>query len=182
MEIGRVKFENLCHLIRAAASICEQTDFVVIGSQSVLGSWPSAPESLLVSEEIDAWPKARPDLADLVDGTIGELSPFHGTFGYYFQGVGPETAVLSNGWEERLVRVTHPSMGGGIAWCLDLVDLLAAKCAAGRDKDIRFVGEVLRSGKVSLPVLEGRIRTLETSGVVRDLARTIAHRAAQETP
>jgi hypothetical protein len=61
-----VKFEQLCHLIRAATAISEETEFVIIGSQSILGSWPDAPAELLVSEEIDAWPRHRPDLADLL--------------------------------------------------------------------------------------------------------------------
>ncbi len=35
--------------------------------------------------------------ADLIDGSIGELSPFHETFGYYAHGLGPETAALPAG-------------------------------------------------------------------------------------
>jgi hypothetical protein len=163
-----VKFEQLCHLIRAATAISEETEFVIIGSQSILGSWPDAPAELLVSEEIDAWPRHRPDLADLLDGSIGELSPFHETFGYYLQGVGPETAVLAPGWQDRLVKVNHPAMGGGTAFCLDPVDLLAAKCAAGREKDLAFVRVALRSGRVSATAVENRIQELETSPEVRD--------------
>ena len=42
--------------------------------------------------------------ADLIDGSIGEGSPFHQTFGYYAHGVAEETAVLPGGWwKERLV-------------------------------------------------------------------------------
>ena len=36
--------------------------------------------------------KNKPDMADLIDGCIGELSPFHQAFGYYAHGVGKETA------------------------------------------------------------------------------------------
>ena len=35
---------------------------------------------------------ARDHLADKIDGAIGEGSQFHQTYGYYAQGVGPETA------------------------------------------------------------------------------------------
>ena len=172
-----MKFEQLCHLIRAATAISEETEFVIIGSQSILGSWPDAPAELLVSEEIDAWPLHRPDLADLLDGSIGELSPFHETFGYYLQGVGPETAVLAPGWRDRLVRVTHPSMGGGTAFCLDPVDLLAAKCAAGREKDLAFVQVALRSGRVGVATVESRIMELETTPEVRQRALVLLRRA-----
>lgn len=173
-----MKFEQLCHLVRAATAISEETEFVIIGSQSILGSWPDAPTELLVSEEIDAWPLHRPDLADLLDGSIGELSPFHETFGYYLQGVGPETAVLAPGWQERLVKVTHPSMGGGTAFCLDPVDLLAAKCAAGREKDLAFVQVALRSGRVEATAVESRIAELDTTPEVRRGALALLRRAA----
>ena len=168
LEGGRVKFEQLCHLIRAATAISEETKFVVIGSQSILGSWPDAPAELLVSEEIDAWPRHRPDLADLLDGSIGELSPFHETFGYYLQGVGPETAVLAPGWQDRLVKVNHPAMGGGTAFCLD------PRGSPGREMRRRsregpaFVRVALRSGRVSATAVENRIQELETSPEVRD--------------
>lgn len=33
----------------------------------------------------------------MIDGSIGELSPFHETFGYYAQGVDETTAVLPEG-------------------------------------------------------------------------------------
>lgn len=172
-----MKFQDLCHLIRAATAISSETEFVVIGSQSILGSWPDAPAELLVSEEIDAWPRLRPDLADLLDGTIGELSPFHETFGYYLQGVGPETAVLAPGWQDRLVRVTHPNMGGGTAFCLDPVDLLAAKCAAGREKDLAFVQVALRSGRLKAAEVESRIGELATSSEIRQAAWSLLRRA-----
>ena len=37
----------------------------------------------------------RPELAELIEGAIGEGSPFHDQFGYYAQGVGPETAIIN---------------------------------------------------------------------------------------
>jgi hypothetical protein len=47
--------------------------------------------------EADYFPVDHPERADLIDGSIGELSPFHGTFGYYAHGVGPETALRPSG-------------------------------------------------------------------------------------
>jgi hypothetical protein len=38
---------------------------------------------------------------------IGELSPFHETFGYYAHGVAEETALLPQGWKDRLVAVQN---------------------------------------------------------------------------
>jgi hypothetical protein len=88
-----MKRTELEHLIRAAAAITNQYDIVVIGSQSILGACPNAPEFLLQSMEADIYPLHQPELAGLIDGAIGELSPFEENFGYYAQGVGPHFKV-----------------------------------------------------------------------------------------
>ena len=95
--------EQLEHLIRAAAVITDDNEIVVIGSQAILGQFPQAPASMLISAEADLFPRNHPERADVLDGSIGELSPFHETFGYYAQGVAEETAHLPTGWKERLV-------------------------------------------------------------------------------
>jgi hypothetical protein len=68
-----MKRSDLEHVLRAAGAITNQRDFIVIGSQSILGQFPDAPAALLVSDEVDLYPRDRPDLADLIDGAIGEL-------------------------------------------------------------------------------------------------------------
>lgn len=95
--------QQLEHIIRAASMIADDDELVIIGSQSVLGQYPRAPPELLRSMEADVFPKNKPERWDVIDGSIGELSPFHETFGYYAQGVGPETATLPPGWQDRLV-------------------------------------------------------------------------------
>lgn len=98
---------QLEHPIRAAAALTNEYEIMVIGSQSILGAVPHAPPELLVSMEADLYPWQRPELSDLIDGTIGELSPFQHRFGYYAQGVGPDTAVLPAGWQDRRVKVQN---------------------------------------------------------------------------
>ena len=98
---------QLEHLIRAAADISNDDDIIVIGSQAILGQFPNAPESMRVSAEADLYPLHHPERADLIDGSIGELSPFHETYGYYAQGVSETTALLPLGWKERLVVVQN---------------------------------------------------------------------------
>lgn len=132
---------QLEHVIRAAATITSDPDIVVIGSQAILGQFPDAPAELLVSNEADVYPKRHPERADLIDGSIGELSPFHETFGYYAQGIGRETAVVPEGWEGRLVAVPTSA---GTGWCLEVHDLVISKYAAGREKDRDFVRAALK--------------------------------------
>ena len=123
---------QLEHLIRAAAEITNQYEFVVIGSQAILGTVERPPEECLVSMEADLYPLQAPELADLIEGAIGEMSPFHEHFGYYAQGVGPDTAHLPAGWRQRLVRLQTPGTGGRVAYCLDAVDLFVSKACAAR--------------------------------------------------
>lgn len=48
---------------------------------------------------------------------------FHGTFGYYAQGIDATTAILPDGWRDRLVRFETPSTNGVIAWCLEALGI-----------------------------------------------------------
>jgi hypothetical protein len=99
---------DLEHVVAAAAQIVGEDEFVVVGSQAILGSYPDAPASLLRSQEADVYPRNSPEKAIRIDGAIGDGSYFHQTHGYYAHAVGPETAKAPAGWEERLVPVQVP--------------------------------------------------------------------------
>ncbi len=150
--------DQLEHILRAAGTLTDQTDIVVIGSQAILGSQPDAPGSLLVSVEADVFPLHRPDLSDLIDGTIGELSPFHNTFGYYGHGVAPETAVLPREWKQRLVKVCNSNTNGITGWCLHPIDIAYSKLAAGRTKDIEYLRDLLKHQLVDAKALTKLIK------------------------
>lgn len=155
-----MKRHELEHVLRAAGAITGASELVVLGSQAILGSVPDAPGELLVSQEVDTYPRAAPDKADLIDGTIGELSPFHETFGYYAHGVGPETAVLPPDWEARLVRVASAQTHGVVGLCLHPIDLAVSKLVAAREKDIAFVRALLAHDLVSRESVAEAIRQL----------------------
>jgi hypothetical protein len=151
---------ELEHVLRAAAAVTEDADIVVVGSQAILGQFPDAPEALLVSREADVYPRNRPELTDEIDGSLGDGSYFDSTFGYYAHAVGPETATLPAGWEERLIRVSNENTGGATGWCLEVHDLLLSKCAAGRERDWEFAEEALRQGLADSAELRRRLRDL----------------------
>lgn len=148
---------ELEHIIGAAATIASDDEIIVVGSQSILGQFPDAPADLRVSVEADVWPRNHPERWELIDGSIGELSPFHETFGYFAQGVGPETAVLPDGWEERLIRVESPATRGAVGLCLEVHDLVISKVVAERDKDMRFVRAAIAHGLVDEKTLLDRL-------------------------
>jgi hypothetical protein len=156
---------ELEHLIRAASAITNQYEIMVVGSQSILGAVPNPPAALTVSMEADVYPLNQPELADLIDGAIGEGSPFHDRFGYYAQGVGPETAILPSGWQTRLVRIQNPNTDLKVGLCLEPHDLAASKLAAGREKDWPFVAEMIRAGIVGVSELQRRVDGLPALNV-----------------
>jgi hypothetical protein len=162
-----MKRAQLEHLIRASTQIADDDEIIVIGSQAILGQYPDAPPSLLVSVEADIYPKNHPERADLIDGSIGEGSPFHDTFGYYAQGVGEATATLPSGWKERLIAVRNDNTRGATGWCLEAHDLVLSKLVAGREKDLLFGEEAVRHGLVKVETLVERLRSTALSAELR---------------
>ena len=148
---------QLEHIIRAAAGITGAPEFVIVGSQSVLGQFPNAPAELLVSIEADVFSLRDPADSDLIDGSIGEGSPFHQTFGYYAHGVGADTAVLPVGWQERLVSVRNANTGTGAGLCLEVHDLAVSKLVAGREKDLDFLRGLLRHRLAKPEIIRERL-------------------------
>jgi hypothetical protein len=169
--------EQLEHLIRAAAVIADDDSIVVIGSQAILGQFPEAPDSMRVSVEADLYPLHNPERAEVIEGSIGELSPFHETFGYYAQGVGEETARLPQGWKERLIVVQNENTRGAKGLCLEVHDLLVSKIIAGREKDYAFLREAARHRMADPETLLRRLATVEVDPAVREKARSAIERA-----
>lgn len=138
--------EELEHIIRASGDITDQYEFVIIGSQSMLGPVHNPEEVFMVSMEADIYPLQAPELADKIDGVIGEGSQFHQTFGYYAQGVGPDTATLPNDWMQRVHRIQNRNTKNRVGYCLDVLDLFLAKAVAGREKDREFCMALFEHG------------------------------------
>ena len=153
-----MKRSELEHVLRAAAAISQENSFVVVGSQAILLAYPHAPAELLVSREIDLYPALHPEKADLIDGAIGAMSSFDETFGYYADGVGPETAVMPHDWHDREQLYYFGEL---TVICPEVHDLAVSKCVAGRDKDADFVRALLKHGMISLSTMIERIALLD---------------------
>ena len=158
---------QLEHIIRACAQIADDDDLVIIGSQSILGQFPRAPAALRVSMEADVYPRNHPDRWELIDGTIGELSPFHELYGYYAQGVERATARLPAGWEGRLIPIQNENTRGATGWCLEIADLLVSKAVAGREKDHRFLTDAFAAGLATAADVLARAAETDLEPVLR---------------
>lgn len=133
---------HLEHIIRASGAITEEREFVIVGSSAILALIENPPEDLFTSMEVDIYPKDNPEKAIIIDGAIGENSPFHDTFKYYAHGIGPETAALPENWKERLIAV-KPEKTEATGYCLHPLDLAISKLAAGRNKDFEFIRKLI---------------------------------------
>ncbi|NQX34244.1 DUF6036 family nucleotidyltransferase [Herbiconiux sp. VKM Ac-2851] len=156
--------DQLEHAIRAACQIIGASEVIVVGSQSILGSYDESvlPRAATMSLEVDVLPIApsnaeTAELADLIEGVAGEWSPFEQQHGFSIDGVDLETAILPLGWRDRLVKVQNANTAGVsgtqyTGWCLDKEDLCVAKLCANREKDVNFVhallGERLVDGRL----------------------------------
>lgn len=152
-----MKKSQVEHVLRAASRICDDKEFVIIGSQSLHGKYPDMADDMMMSFEVDLIAKNRPGDTDFLN-TIGMDSRFHEEFGYYADPVDEKTAVLPRKWKERLVHLKLDGADTGLkAYCLEPHDLVVAKLAAGRDKDKIFIRELLRHNLVKLDVIGKRL-------------------------
>jgi len=174
-----MKRSELEHLIRAAGRISGEREIVVIGSQAVLGQFPDSPAALLRSMEADLYPRAKPELADEVDGAIGEGSRFHEQYGYYAQGVAPDTATLPRGWQRRLVRIENANTEGYAGLCLEVHDLAISKYVAGREKDLEFTRELARHEMTDKRTL---LKRLAATKLGASIARAVRGRMERDFP
>lgn len=121
-----------------------------------------------------------------VDGAIGELSLFHETSSYYAQGVEVSSAVLPEGWRDRVVPVTDASARPARAHCLEPHDLVVSKLVAHRQKDYAFAWALIQAGLVDVNTLLVRAETLpSTHGIARAAVVDWLHaagRRAQRKP
>lgn len=81
--------EVLEHIIRASADLTDQYEFVIVGSQSILGPVPNPEDVFTMSAEADIYPLHAPELAERIEGALGEGSPFHEICGHCAPGRRP---------------------------------------------------------------------------------------------
>lgn len=149
-----MKRADLEHILRACKGVTGETEFIVVGSQAILGRYPDAPRVLRQSMEADVYPRFQPELSPQIEGSLGRYSQFDVTFGYHADGVSPTTATLPAGWERRLIKVCNENTGGAVGWCLDPHDLAFSKLAARREKDLAFVTALVRHNLIRPSTIE----------------------------
>jgi len=151
---------ELAHIVRAVCSVLKIYEIWVVGSQSILGSFSEEelPTLLTVSVEADFF---VPDWSQLdeneIEASLGEVSKFAETHGYYADPVSKETVHAPAGWEDRVVPFYSELAKGCTAWCLEVHDLAISKLAAGREKDREYVRILLENNLAHESILRQRL-------------------------
>lgn len=147
--------EDLVETVRVIARLFKTDKVFIIGSQSILLSWPNAPVVLRSSGEIDAYPENAkiweiqqkaldpdddPKASEEINALYGEGSAFHREHGFYIDGVDENTARLPEDWNKRAVTKmvdVDDRKVLAVAPCPE--DIIVSKLARLSQKDKQFV-------------------------------------------
>lgn len=166
-----MKKAELEFALRRAGEIAREKDFIIFGSQAIWSVVSNAPKIVVISSEVDLYPRNNLNAVSLLVRELGPRTPFFQKHGYYVDCVDPGVATLPDGWTERLVPFRTKNTGGVTGWCVEIHDLVASKLVAGRDKDFQFVTALYKSKLVHEGVLINRIEKLPVSDASKLLTR-----------
>ncbi len=135
---------NLLHAIKAAGNVAGENRVIVFGSNAIL-PWLEQNMKLENSLDFDVtfFEDENGKKTDEVDGCLGESSTFHYTFGYWVHGVQIDETRFPKGWKTRLIEIREDFLDEKVGYVLSPPDLAAIKLVAGREKDIKFVTNLL---------------------------------------
>ena len=155
-----MRLQSLKHLVSIAAAIAIDRRIIVLGSSSLLASFPELGERdgpLETSFDADLLVEGIDEaLAGVLEESLGNESLFKAREGYYADMLRPAVATMfPRDWESRLI----PLPGCATASCLDPHDLAAIKLQAGRSKDLELCATLIAGGLVRPAVIEERLRS-----------------------
>ena len=153
MELAHIE-----RLLSEARRLSQHTEFVIMGSLSVLGvmGLRPIPPRMLMSIDVDCYMRNDPGRTDDLKPALGEGSRFQRENGYYLDPVSPSLPTLPEAWVHRLVRVDFDS--GVIAHFLDPNDAAVSKYARGEPRDREWIRAGLNEAILSAPVIASRFR------------------------
>ncbi len=152
----------LQHIIRAAQALAEDRDILVLGSASLLASFPelgNADSLLAATYDAGLCPDPFDELTGtMLDEALGENRAYYLRHGYHAD-ILRDTILetLPAGWRERLVLVP----GFTAAHALEPHDLAAVKLLVGRPKDISLLVLLHAAGLVDAKVIRARLDLLD---------------------
>jgi len=187
--------EDLIETVKAIARQFQTDKVFIIGSQSILLSWPDAPAIMRTSGEIDAYPgnakiwevtrKAidpddDPEASEEIAALFGEGSTFHRKHGFYIDGVDENTARLPGDWTTR--AISRPVDVDGrpvlaITPCPE--DVVVSKLARLAEKDKEFIEAYHAARPLDPKLIKDRIKATDLDAEISERALAFVERLAK---
>lgn len=152
----------LQHIIRAALALAEDRDILVLGSASLLASFPelgNGDSPLAATYDADLCPDPFDELTGtMLDEALGENRAYYLRHGYHAD-ILRDTILetLPAGWRERLVSVP----GCTAAHALEPHDLAAVKLLVGHPKDISLLAHLQAASLINAEVVRSRLDLID---------------------
>lgn len=153
-----MQIDHLVRLFQQARELTGHSDYVVIGSLSILGVEEDGPipADMSMSIDIDCYTLNDPGRVFDLQGALGEASAFRAEHGYFLDPVSPNLPSLPAGWEGRMNQVERD----GLRICfLHPDDAAISKYARGDARDLRWLRSGIQAGLISLPTVRSRMRS-----------------------
>jgi len=156
-----MRFRSLIHLLEATLALSRAERIHILGSASLLVSFPelgegSSPLENTYDADILLDPISK-EIASFLGEAIGIRSLFRQIHGYHADILHPSiTDPFPPGWKDRLV----PLKGFSNVWALDPYDLAMVKLCVGREKDLELVKALLNLKKLECAKLRERFALL----------------------
>ena len=128
--------EQLHALLTQAKAIVHHTDFVIVGSLSILGAVSDPPRTMVMSIDVDTYLKNDPQRTYELAQALGQGSVFEDEFGYYLDPVSPSLPSFPEGWQERLIPL---DFGDVKAFFVQPDDVAVYKYMRGEERDLRWL-------------------------------------------
>jgi hypothetical protein len=172
-----VDLANLQALFDEAKRLTNHTEFVVIGSLSILGVVGNAkiPARMLMSIDVDCYTRRDPARIFELRQALGEASAFQAQHGYYLDPVAPTVATLPDGWEARLLSVNLDR--DIVVQFLDPNDAAVSKYARNEPRDREWIRAGLSAGLLNIQIIASRFQQTDFES---EAERAGAHAALEQ--
>jgi hypothetical protein len=152
----------LQHLIRAAQALAENQPVIVLGSSSLLASFPELGKDegpLTTTFDADLYPDPFDELVAMMwHEALGENRSYYLRHGYHADIMRDSIVdTFPSGWRERLV----PVPGADKAHALEPHDLCAIKILVGRPKDLSLVKFLADAGLIHANMVRERMALID---------------------
>jgi hypothetical protein len=151
-----MELKNLQELFSEARRLTNHSEYVIVGSLSILGvlQQGEVPARMLMSIDVACYTRQDPERIHELKDALGAGSAFEATHGFYLDPISPKLPTLPEQWEFRLLRV---ALQDGIALhFLDPNDAAVSKYARCEPRDREWIRAGLDAGLISGPIVANR--------------------------